>query len=107
MSSEHFRADSTNPHASNALVNATIYSPYIVYNYKPIHLVIPYVAAVQCSGIIVLVAAAVLCPTGRSYSTDFSTIMRTTRSPAIDALVIWKDRDGQDPVAESSCEPCT
>jgi hypothetical protein len=73
-----------------------------VYTWK--RLVLAYGLAVLFAAIAVVIGGLALLASGESYSYTFSTLLRTTRHKAVDAVVKPDDTNGQDPLPKHIAE---
>jgi hypothetical protein len=83
--------------ASHA-VNTTLRTAQTVYAYQPKDLYIAYGSGIICALICVLIGCAALMHNDLPYSSDFTTVVRTTRRQEITDLVLSKDSMGGDPL---------
>jgi hypothetical protein len=83
--------------ASHA-VNTTLRTAQTVYAYRPKDLYIAYGSGIVCALLCVLIGCTALMHNGLSYSSDFTTVARTTRRQEITDLVLSKDSMGGDPL---------
>ena len=76
----------------------TVLTPQNAYSYNPRNLAIAYGLSLGFSAIAVV--AGLICIFGAqgSFSTTFSTILRTTRGPQLESLVQTPETHGRDPV---------
>ena len=73
-------------------------SPYIVYHYQPRNLVLAYGIAGALSAILAAIGELLIFSSGCSFSTNFSSIMRATRSEHIDTLIGLEHRTAEEPL---------
>ncbi|MCJ1230870.1 hypothetical protein MMC12_007544 [Toensbergia leucococca] len=78
--------------------NVTIASAQNVYEYTSSRLLLAYGLAVLFTLLCVTMGGLAFIRSGVSYSNNFSTIMRISRNPEIDALLNEADRSGIDPL---------
>jgi hypothetical protein len=86
--------------SSSPITNVTIYTSYNKYVHSPGRLWLACGIAILVSSISVTTGCTTLLGKGLSYSNDFSSDMRVTRSREIDALVAPEDRVGNDPLPD-------
>jgi hypothetical protein len=79
-------------------VNTTLRTTQTVYAYQPKDLYIAYGSGIVCALICVLIGCAALMHNDLPYSSDFTTVVRTTRRQEITDLVLSKDSMGGDPL---------
>lgn len=98
MAFDRFRTNFSDVAHQHPRTNVTILSPYIVYKYTPQNLIVAYASAVGVALLITVLGSLVLFTTGKSFSSNFTTVMRTTNNPQVRALVEQDDKDGRDPL---------
>jgi len=81
---------------TNVLTNK--YYNIYVYNWQK--LVFTYSIAITLTSLAVIIGLITIFKAGNSYSNKFSTIVRTTRSEELDALIDHHDRVGADPLSD-------
>jgi len=77
-----------------------IYSTTTQYVYTPFRLILAYALALAATAAAVLLGLASMLTHRRTFSSQFSTIMRLTRGVGIDKLVGEAARDGTEPLPE-------
>ncbi|ENH65708.1 hypothetical protein FOC1_g10001681 [Fusarium oxysporum f. sp. cubense race 1] len=80
--------------------NITYLTTQIAFSYEPRNLFIAYGMGVLASAIIVIVGLLCIKSASASYATTFSTILRTTRNPDIDAIVPAAETSGAEPLSK-------
>ncbi|KAH9886789.1 hypothetical protein F4778DRAFT_773891 [Xylariomycetidae sp. FL2044] len=91
------------PEADAPPVDARTWRSVNVFSYQPADLYIAYGTGLLASALCVAWGLLVTLrrQNSASYSKSFSTIVRTTRSGALDALVPARDRKGEDPAPKA------
>lgn len=93
------------PHSQNADASASIpvhiFSPQNAYSYQPRNLLIAYCVSVGATTFIVM-ASIISITRSKSniFDSSFSTVLRTTRNPELDALVASSGSSGAAPLAQ-------
>jgi hypothetical protein len=78
----------------------TVRSPQNIYQYAPRNLIIAYGSAAIIAVAFVLVGYVCIWSASNSFGTSFSTILRTTRNPELDALVPCAETSGAEPLSK-------
>lgn len=86
---------------STEQTNMTIFSTQNIYVYSWQHLVLAYGLAVGMTLLAVVIGCTTILTGGFGFNNDFSTIMRTARGTAIDALVANDNFPGANPLPKS------
>ena len=84
--------------APTPIITSTV--PVNKYNYNALSLLAAYGAAFLGEIICLTIGFYALCINRKTYTTDFSSIMRATRRTELDALVMGNKSNGADPAAE-------
>ncbi|KAI1743397.1 hypothetical protein F4680DRAFT_374515 [Xylaria scruposa] len=79
----------------------TIFSPQNIYKYDPFNLFLAYGVGILSALAITVIGLACIWTSSNCYSNAFSTILRTTRSPELDAAVTPMDTQGTEPMPKS------
>ena len=79
-------------------MRTTIKTSHNLYIYRPLDLYIAYGVSIACAVVCVGLGCAALYRNGLSYSSDFSTILRTTQREELHALIAPVDTAGGDPL---------
>ncbi|KPM43804.1 hypothetical protein AK830_g2725 [Neonectria ditissima] len=75
-----------------------IRTPQNAFSYKPRNLVIAYGVSVFITIVVVMVGFACIWVSSLSFGSSFSTILRTTRNPELDALLCDDGNSGAEPL---------
>lgn len=81
-----------------APTNVTVTNPQNIYTYQPFDLVLSYGIAILGAVTCMAIGALAMTKNGLSYTNDFSTILRTTRSEDLNDLVQDAEANGADPL---------
>ncbi|KAL2427016.1 hypothetical protein ABEF95_006770 [Exophiala dermatitidis] len=98
MAFERYRTNFSNTEQKHTPTNVTVFSPYIVYRYSPKNLILAYASAAGVCLTIIVIGSIVLFTSGKSFTNNFTTVMRTTNNSKVEALVTQDDKDGGDPL---------
>lgn len=79
-------------------VNISLRHTYNTYTYSERNLLLSYSLALSLALLASIAGCAFILLNGASYSNRFSTILRTTRGPDLDSLIVGTHRDGTDPL---------
>lgn len=80
-------------------VAVRVLTPQNIYVYKPRNLLIAYCSSIAVTAILVLVGLVCIArANSNTFDTSFSTILRTTRNPELDALVVPSASTGAKPL---------
>lgn len=83
------------------LVNTTTITSEPRYTYRPTDIYIAYGSAVLCASICTIIGCIALYLNQASYSSDFTTVIRTTRRREISELITEQDSTGADPLGKA------
>lgn len=76
-----------------------VFTPQNIYVYKPRNLLIAYCSSIAVTAILVIVGLVCIARANSdTFDTSFSTILRTTRNPELDALVVASASTGAKPL---------
>jgi hypothetical protein len=75
-----------------------------VFSYNALDLWLAYGCAIFCAAVCALIGSSAAHRNGATYNNSFSTIVRTTRNPSMNALVEGPDSDGAEPMALAMAE---
>ncbi|KAJ4115368.1 hypothetical protein NW768_011220 [Fusarium equiseti] len=78
----------------------TRFSPQNAYSYEPRNLFIAYGIGLLFSLIVVIFGLLCIKSASASYTNSFSTILRTTRNPELDAVVPSAETSGAEPLSK-------
>ena len=78
----------------------TRFSPQNAYSYEPRNLFIAYGIGILFSLIVVIFGLLCIKAASASYTNSFSTILRTTRNPELDAVVPSAETSGAEPLSK-------
>ncbi|KEQ66144.1 uncharacterized protein M437DRAFT_72949 [Aureobasidium melanogenum CBS 110374] len=103
MSSPLLQPDHDTPHYPPP-VNITIVTYYSQYEYAAAMLGLAYGTAVLMATIIVVLGCIAIFSSGLSYSSSFSTVLRTTSHASVSTEISREDAVGQDPLPKHLAE---
>ncbi len=83
-----------------APTNVTVITTQNIYTYQPFDLLLAYGLGILAAALCVLIGTLAMIANGVSYSSDFSTVMRTTRNSELNSLVSGDEMDGIDPLPD-------
>ena len=79
-------------------VRVAIEGPQLIYNYAPRNLIYGYATAAVFTVAALLLGVLDISKNRATYENRFSTIIRTSRHPDLDALIRPRDTDGANPL---------
>lgn len=82
----------------------TYWTTQNAYSYAPRNLLIAYGLGVVASTALCIVGLVCISSAEASYGSSFSTILRTTRNPDLDALVPAAETSGAEPLSKELCK---
>jgi len=75
-------------------------TPQNAYVYSPAHLLAAYGASIFVTGTVVLVGLFCIWSSSEAFAASFSSILRTTRNPQLDAIVQAKETQATVPISK-------
>ena len=90
--------------ASVAPTNVTVIITQNLYTYQPFDLLLAYGLAILAAALCVAIGSLAILANGASYSSDFSTVLRTTRNSQLNSFVSNDETDGIDPLPNHIAE---